>query len=200
MAGSIFILFKTLTDWHISAQILDGSIIIRLVRPLDFQLQMLFLSAGCVLANFVFITIPSICIILLLFHSTISLGVALVFFPISLVLAFVLSFIIDYVTGITSFYTESLWGISITKDVIVSFLSGSLIPIQFFPQDIQNILKLLPFQAIYHIPLTLVTSRSLDLYQCLSMLLTQLLWVLLLFAGSRLFYSKAIQSLSISGG
>ena len=200
LAGSIFVLFKTWTEWYLSNRILNGSIVVELVKPLDLQLQMLFLMAGSVLANLLFIVLPSAVVVALLFFSDLSLGVALAFVPVSLVLAFILSFTIDYMTGIASFYTESLWGISITKDVVVSFLSGALIPLQFFPPDVQTVLSFLPFQAIYHIPLTLVTARSLDLADCLRMVAIQLAWVLVLWAASRLFYGRAVQNLSISGG
>ncbi|HMB22621.1 MAG TPA: ABC-2 family transporter protein, partial [Anaerolineales bacterium] len=98
------------------------------------------------------------------------------------------------------FYTESIWGISITKEIIVTMLSGALIPLQFFPDAVQKILMWLPFQAIYYTPLTLVAKPNLGWETLLPMLGIQLFWVVALFALTRLFYSQAIKVLRISGG
>src|SRR5512140_1677713 len=46
LGSSIFILFKTYSDWIISHRILDGSITVDLFKPIDFQLQMLSHAAG----------------------------------------------------------------------------------------------------------------------------------------------------------
>jgi len=89
--------------------------------------------------------------------------------------------------GLSSFYTESIWGISITKDVVVAALSGALVPINFFPDAIKAVLQVLPFQAIYNTPLQIITSASLTPTDYLRMLAVQLFWVVVLFGASRLF-------------
>jgi ABC-2 type transport system permease protein len=200
LASSLFVLFKTWTDWSISRKILDGSIIVDLIKPLDFQLQMLFRSAGTVLFNLTVITLPSALVLFFVFKAEINLGIGLAFFPVGLFFAFLISFTIDYIVGLSSFYTESLWGISMTKEIITSVLSGALIPLQFFPETALQVLHLLPFQAIYHIPLTMITSPNLRVSDYLRLLATQAFWVAALFVLSRLFYRKAIQVLAVGGG
>jgi len=200
LAGSIFILFKTWVDWAISRRIINGAIIIDLIKPLDFQLQMLFNSAGMALSSLLVITLPSLIFLFLVMRSGFSIGINLAFFPIAVVLAFLISFTLDYTIGLTSFYTESLWGISMTKEIVTSILSGALIPLPFFPEVVQRILKFLPFQAIYHVPLTLVTAQDLDVIDCLELLGTQLIWVIVLFVLSRLWFRRVIRVLTVSGG
>jgi ABC-type uncharacterized transport system permease subunit len=58
----------------------------------------------------------------------------------------------------------------------------------------------LPFQAIYHTPLMMITKpdQGWDVY--IPMLAVQLLWVLALFVATRLFYNQAIKVLRVSGG
>lgn len=200
LAGAIFTLFKTWVDWTISRKIIQGSIIVDLIRPLDFQIQALFLSMGSALASLVFVTLPSVLVVFWVVRTEIGFGVNLLFFPIVLVFAFLLSFLIDYAVGLSSFYTESLWGISMTKDVLISLLSGALIPLQFFPEWARSVLQLLPFQAIYHIPLLIVTTPTMDVRTCVMLLAIQLFWVGVLFVLSRLFYRHAIRVLTVSGG
>jgi ABC-2 type transport system permease protein len=127
-------------------------------------------------------------------------GVGLLLFPISLLLAFLISFSIDYFIGLLAFYSESIWGVSITKEIIVTVLSGALIPLQFFPDAIQNVLYWLPFQAIYHTPLMMITRPGQGLQVFLPMLLVQVVWAITLFVLARLFYNQAIKVLRIAGG
>ncbi|MBN1890042.1 MAG: ABC-2 family transporter protein [Thermoflexales bacterium] len=199
LAGSIFVLFKTWTEWGMSRSIVNGAIVVDLIKPLDYQLQMLSRAAGFALTNLVLITAPSVLVLFLAFGVGISPSIGLVFFPMGLLLAFLISFNLDYIVGLSGFYTESLWGISMTKEIITSLLSGALVPLQFFPEAAQSILRLLPFQAIYHVPLTMVTS-PVDLQACLRLLAVQAFWVVALFALSRLVYNKAVKVLTVNGG
>jgi ABC-2 type transport system permease protein len=200
IAGALFNLFKTWTDWNISRTILNGSIAVDLIKPLDYQLQMLFQSAGMALANFTLITLPSLVVLFFVFRAELALSLGLLFFPLGLVFAFLISFVLDYLVGLTSFYTQSLWGISMTKEVIVSLLSGAMVPLHFFPATAQALLKFLPFQAIYHIPLLLIVSPQLSLGDCAGLLATQGFWVIALFMLSRFFYRRAVTVLTVNGG
>lgn len=200
LAGSLFVLFKTYTDWSISNRVIDGSLITDLIKPLDFQMITLARTAGLTLFNVIMITIPSILVVFLVFRAEMQLGIGLLFFPLALVLAFLISFALDFAVGLTAFYTESLWGISMTKEIVTTLLSGALIPLQFFPEAAQRVLKLLPFQAIYNVPLTMVISPNLGVGYYLENLAVQLFWVALLFLLSRWFYSRAFRVLTVSGG
>ena len=115
-------------------------------------------------------------------------------------LAFLISFSIDYFVGLLAFYSESVWGVSITKEIIISVFSGALIPLQFFPDAIQNVLYWLPFQAIYHTPIMMITRPAQGLNVFLPMILVQLAWATILFFLARLFYNQAIKVLRIAGG
>lgn len=200
LASSIFILFKTYTDWIMSHRILEGSIIVELFKPIDFQLQILSHAAGGALSNFALITVPSLAVVWLVVGNAIPAGPGWLFFLPALVIAFVISFLLDYMVGLSSFYTASLWGISMTKEIIVTLLSGALIPIQFFPEAVQGILKFLPFQAIYNVPLTMISQPTLPLGDYAQMLLVQVLWLVVLWVLSRVFFNRALRVLTVAGG
>jgi ABC-2 type transport system permease protein len=90
--------------------------------------------------------------------------------------------------------------LSTTKEIIITVFSGALIPLQFFPDAIQKILFWLPFQAMFHTPITMVTRPGQGWDVILSMLAVQLFWVIALFLGAKLFYTQAVKVLRISGG
>jgi ABC-2 type transport system permease protein len=200
LAGSIFTMVKTWADWQISYHITSGAIIMDLIKPLDFQLYVLSQTAGFMLFNLTMIALPSALVLFLFFGAEIEVGPGLLFLPGGLFLAFLVSFAIDYIIGLTSFYTESIWGISMTKEIITTLLSGALVPLQFFPDIAQRVLRFLPFQAIYHIPLTMLTSPDLEAGACAGLLGTQVAWVVVLFLLGRLFFTRASRVLMVSGG
>ena len=200
LSGSILIAFKTYTDWSISNHIIDGSIVMDLLKPLDYQAQAFAGSLGFALSQGLLITLPSVLLMLIFFRGGFPIGINLLVFPISLGLAYILSFCLDYVVGLSSFYTQSLWGIAITKDVIVGVLSGALIPLPFFPDGVRQVLQLLPFQAIYSIPLQIATSSDLHPADYLQLLAVQLAWVAVFLILSRLFFRRAIRVLVVNGG
>ena len=200
LGSAIFILLKTYADWYIHYEIREGIIANYLTKPMDFQIYNLFANFGSLLMNLTAITIPTALVMIFVFTVKISFGIGLFLFPISLLLAFLISFSIDYFIGLIGFYSESVWGFSTTKEILVTVFSGALIPLQFFPDAIQKVLYWLPFQAIYHTPLMMVTRPDQGLKVFLPMILIQVAWAILLFFLARLFYNQAIKVLRIAGG
>ena len=200
LGSSIFILFKTYSDWIISHRILEGSITVDLFKPIDFQMQMLSHAAGSALSSVVLITAPALIVVGLVVGRSVTIGVGWLFFVPAVIIAFVISFLLDFVVGLTSFYTSSLWGISMTKEIIVTLLSGALIPIQFFPEGVQAILKVLPFQTIYNVPLTMITQPDRPVGELAGQLLIQVVWLTALWVLSRLFFRRAVRVLTVAGG
>jgi ABC-2 type transport system permease protein len=200
LGSAIFLLLKTYADWIIHYEIREGMIAVYLTKPIDFQLYALAANFGSLLMGLSAVTIPTALILAFVFKIRVPFGVGLFLFPISLLLGFLISFSIDYFVGIMGFYSESVWGLSITKEIIVTVFSGALIPLQFFPEAIREILIWLPFQAIYHTPIMMITKPNLGLDVFLPMILVQLAWAILLFLLARLFYNQAIKVLRIAGG
>lgn len=200
VTSSIYVLFRAWLDWDVSHRIIDGTITTQLTKPLDHQFMMLADALGMILNNGLVITIPSMIVLFGVFGASIPVGWNVVFFCLSLPMACLLSLLIDYAIGLTSFYTESLWGISTTKDIVVLVLSGGLVPLRFFPEGIRNVLAYLPFQAIYHTPAGILTDSSLSVMDYVSMLGIQAIWAVVLLVVSRLFFAQAVKAVTINGG
>jgi ABC-2 type transport system permease protein len=200
LGSAIFILLKTYVDWFLSFEIREGSVASYLIKPIDFGLYNLFFSFGSILMNLAAITVPTLVMLLFVFKVKFTMGPGLILLPLSLFMAFLISFCFDYFIGLLGFYSESIWGLSTVKEIVVTVFSGALIPLQFFPETMQKVLLLLPFQAVYHTPLMMATRPSQGWDVFLNMLLVQLVWVVVLFIGTRLFYNQAIKVLRVSGG
>ncbi len=200
LASTIFVLFTTYVEWGMSREVIEGSMVMHLIKPVDLQLYKLFEALGLVATKIFTVTLPSVLLILLIFKPDIPIGLNLVCFPISLILSYLIMFNVDFMVGLICFYNESTWGMSSAKDSVVLLLSGAVIPINFFPDALKMIVNFLPFQAIYNIPLNTLVSSRLTLNNYLTNILVQLFWIAVLFVINRLFYRKAVKVITVNGG
>ena len=86
------------------------------------------------------------------------------------------------------------------KETVVMLLAGAVIPLPFFPEDIRKVIELLPFQAIYNLPLKILIDKSLTACDYGLILLQQLFWLVVLFIISRLCFKKASKAITVNGG
>ena len=115
-------------------------------------------------------------------------------------MSIMINYSIDYFVGTICLYTESIWGINIMKQVIVLLLSGATIPIAFFPEPFKTIAMYLPFQSIYNAPLTLLLNGSPDIRDVAEILGTQLLWCIVTYIISKLFWKVSLRQITVNGG
>ncbi|MGL6040570.1 MAG: ABC-2 family transporter protein, partial [Deefgea sp.] len=52
-----------------------------------------------------------------------------------------------------------LWGITASKDALVMFLGGALIPLAFFPAAMRDVLSFLPFGHFFNTPVGYITGE-----------------------------------------
>lgn len=199
MATCISSALITNIEWFISSDILTGDIITSLIKPVKLYNLKLFEAMGIAICNFITITLPTIVILFMFYNSYLRIGVNIIFFLISIIISTILVFNIDYIVGLTSFYTESIWGISITKNVIISILAGAVVPISFFPSVLVTVVENSPFYAIYQVPINMLIGNS-NIQEILFSIFIQVSWCLIMFIASKLFTNKAMSNIKINGG
>ncbi|GHO84594.1 ABC transporter permease [Dictyobacter formicarum] len=166
-------------SWRIQERIREGNIIIDLLRPYGYLRSLLAMGVG----NLAF-TIPVAGVTILvaaLFGNLIlpASPVAAVVYLISLLLGFLLSFLFSCLIGFTAFWTFELSGINWLMDMVISFLSGVIVPLWFLPPVVQQISDFLPFQGIGYLPLSIYIGRITGNEMWLA-LIKQLCWVSIL--------------------
>lgn len=200
LAAALMVLMRTWTDWGMNSQIRSGDIIMFFFKPVNYMRFIFADSFGGMLGNFITITIPSFIVIFALFQARIMLSWNILFFLISLVGSCVLSFLFDFIIGTTCFWTQSVWGISAAKDCIISFLSGALVPLQFYPDFLLRAIKWLPFPYMYNLPLTILSASRLDISGWLWGLAIQAAWILLVYAAAFAYFNFSLKKLTVNGG
>ncbi len=200
LAAAMFNFLDTFVVWDIGRSYQSGELVEFLVKPIDYQRFLFFSHAGNCVVSFCITFLPTFVVIYFVTHGSFALGINLVFFAVSLVLALVINFCVDFMVGTICLYTQSIWGVNIMKEVVVSLLSGATIPLAFFPEGLRQIVDLLPFQAIYHTPLHMLTGTDLTVTDYMQGILLQLFWVVAMLCFSKLFWQRSLRIMTINGG
>jgi ABC-type uncharacterized transport system permease subunit len=137
-------------------------------------------------------------VLLLGLKAPASLQAALMFLP-SLVLAFLVSFGLEFLMGMIAVYAIEVRRISWVYFSVVRFFSGQMFPLWIFPPLLAQIAALLPFQAMMNIPLSIYIGR-LEGAQALQAMGIQAAWAAALMLIGRLIWSRAHRKLTVQGG
>lgn len=184
---------------EVDAKIKSGMIGIDLIRPINFFFITLCNTIGNNLFNITFQLVP-LCLIAALFYNTSSLlSMTLLLFPLSIINAFLINFIISYMIGLLGFWYLSIKHFSRLLEDIVRIFGGVWIPLWFFPKIFITISQFLPFQYIYYIPISIYLGK-ISSEKAINMIYIQYLWIALLGTLSYLIWIKARKKLIIQGG
>lgn len=190
-------------DWEIYSAISSGSICYELVRPVDLYGKWFCQSAGNRLAIMVISNLPVFLLALIvpepyrivLPHSSQQI----LLFLVSTVLAFAVVVAFAMLMYVSLFYIISQRGIKIIVTAVTTFLSGSVVPLPFFPEKVLAVVKLLPFAAMQNMPLQIfsgsITGRAAARGVCF-----QMIWFAVFFAAGKLFMRQALSKVVVQGG
>ena len=200
LATALFGFMEMYTVWEIGRNIQSGKIVLDLLKPMEYRRYLFWSYSGTFVTQFFFTFLPTFIIVGIVTHGAVPLGINLLYFVISVVIAVSINYSIDFFVGTICLFTESIWGINIMKQVIVLLLSGATIPIAFFPEPLKTIIYYLPFQSIYDAPLTLLLDENPNPETVLTILGTQLIWCVVMTVLSKLFWKVSLRQITVNGG
>ncbi|KST91462.1 Daunorubicin resistance transmembrane protein [Lactococcus lactis subsp. lactis] len=197
------IVTNTGSSVNIGQEVKDGSISMRLLKPVSFIATYLFEEIGSKMIQIGMLSIPILggLILFQLFHPMIVPlnGLNFLFFLISIFLAYLINFYFNVCFGFAAFVLQNLWGANVMKTSIVAFMSGTLIPLAFFPASIGNILQFFPFASFIYTPVMIYLGKySGD--KLIQVLLLQIFWWIVFYIFSKIIWSIVINKLNIQGG
>lgn len=145
-------------DWNLQMLIRTGKYLTFQLRPIHHRFFALSQKIGHRILGFIFEFLPCFFILEFIFKidlipKNIELAV------ISIIFAFLMNFYVNYCIGMTAFWLVQSQGIRQVYQVVAEILSGSLIPLIFFPETLQKMLFFLPFQYITYVPASVVMGK-----------------------------------------
>ena len=187
----------------IGEEIRDGSISMRLLKPVNTDWSYLFEGLGAAFIKLFVLLLPVLAG-LEIYRSceTGSVQFAVtncLLYLLSLILAYIISFRVNLCFGFMAFYVKNLWGFNILKNSILSFLSGSLIPLAFLPGPVRLVLEYMPFASMSYTPVMLYLGKY-DYNEACLRILIQIIWAAAIFGLSKLIWRGAVRKLAVQGG
>jgi ABC-2 type transport system permease protein len=181
-------------------KIREGQIVVDFYRPITLLGCYLADDLGLMMSSVVNKVLPLFVLASLFFTMPLpkSLIGFILFIP-SCVLSYAILWLLSALVGLTSFWVMELGNMGMVKDSIVRILSGSIVPLWFFPNSIQTISKFLPFQYTYQTPLAIYIGEIRP-WGALQSMVIQFVWISILYLVLNIVWNKAKKKTLIQGG
>ena len=192
----------SISEW-VSEDVVKGTVSMQLIKPIDYRLSLVARALGQMVYRFL---LPAVFIWLgLELYKYFALGIGftpiwnVLLYILSCVLSFLIFVLFDFCVGMVAFFTSYIFGLFMVKEALMSFLTGQLIPLSFFPEVVQRIFDFLPFSSMIYAPVMIYLGK----YQGMELawvFLRQAVWVLLLYGLGTLIWSRVTKRLVVLGG
>lgn len=189
-------------SYAIGKEILDGSVVMRMIKPIDFDMCFLFQELGNKIISFSLIFLPitvGVEVYRFVLNGRLMVSIPmLLLFLLSMVLAYGINFYFNLSYGFLAFFLKNLWGTDIIKGAVVDFLSGATVPLAFMG-GFGYVLQFLPFASLSYTPVMiymgLYSPAQIAFYMGL-----QIVWLVVFALISKLVLKLAMKRLVVHGG
>lgn len=200
VSSMVSVLLTTNVEWRITDSVRKGTIAVDMMRPVNI-FKVFFAENLSGVTALIFQNLLPIFIIgsLIIKLPTPNSVMDAVLFLVSLLLAFLINWYLAVIFGMWAFKVIEMSALIQVKKHLIRLLSGSMIPLWFFPEWLKNILECLPFVYIYQMPISIFVGQ----YTMKSLqkgLLMQLLWVVVLGLTEAYLERCITRSVMIQGG
>lgn len=146
-------------DWNLQMLVRTGKFLTFMLRPMHHRFFALSQKLGHRTLGFFFEFLPCFLIFLLVFGDG-MLPHNIIWTVVSVALAFLMNFYVNYCIGMTAFYMVQANGARAVYQLLAQIFSGALIPLSFFPSAVQRLMMFLPFQYTNYIPAMVWTGNG----------------------------------------
>lgn len=193
-------LLEAKTFNEIREEVRDGKIANYLLLP-AYSLYIYFARTLARSLNTFFIFIIPVVLLILFTQFFVGPASMLYFFLalIMTVIAIFISLFLFTLFGSIAFWTVETGNIIWAFNFIVMLLAGKLIPVQFLPPVIKNIVNLTPFVSLFNLPASIylgkITGNDLIFHFAV-----QSMWLVVLYALLVFVWNKGLRRLELVGG
>lgn len=187
----------------INFDVVKGTVAMNLIKPINYRTSLIFNGIGYSIYRFlmpgVFVWIGLEIYRATALHIPFTGVVNILFFVCSAIMSLMIYLLFDFCFGMIAFFTTYIFGLQMVKSALMSFLTGQLIPLAFFPEVVQKIFDFLPFSSMIYAPVMIYLGKYSG-NQLAFVLARQLLWIVILYALGSLIWKKVTKRLIVLGG
>lgn len=183
--------------------IMDGGIAYELCRPISFYNMWYAKSVAGRMSRAMLRCLPILCVVIFLPKGygltapkdMLHFGL----FLLTLFLGCLVLVAIYMITYMIILYTLSADGVKMLFVSLMEFLTGSIIPLPFFPEKMQRVLELLPFAAMQNVPYR-IYSGNLTGTDMKRAVFLQIFWLIVLTVIGKMLWCRAEKRVVVQGG
>ena len=138
-------------SFEMEDSVLDGSIAVNYTRPMNFPLQLFFTGFGKDLLSILLAGVPILIVALAISHATLS-AFSVAAFVIEVLLAYAIVSVMSFLVGMIALKFVYIASLVEMTWLIILLLGGGVMPLNFFPATIQQVLLMLPFAIVLYVP------------------------------------------------
>ena len=200
VSAAISIILSTNVERRITQSVQKGSIAIDMLRPVNIFGVFFAEDIGALIALVFQNLLPVLAIGCLVARPPVPASpAAFGLFLLSLCMAFFINWLLAVIFGMWSFKVVNMDSLIQVKKHLIRLLSGSIIPIWFFPQGLRSVLELLPFAYLYQLPLDFFIGHY-DTQSAVRGLAVQTFWLIFLWLVFLFLQKRVTRRLLVQGG
>ena len=186
--------------YELALTIRSGDVISDLSKPFDYYGFWLARDAGRAVYHTLFRSVPTLLIGLILFQFALAADpLRWLAFLGSLALAVWISFGMRFLANIAAFWLLDYRGPAMALMFANGLLSGLLVPLNFWPEWAEAVVRMLPFAGLVQIPVDVILGKATGA-ELAAALLFQLGWGVALMLAGRLVLGMAVRKVIVQGG
>jgi ABC-2 type transport system permease protein len=186
--------------WEIEDTIRSGDVVSDLVKPFSYLGYWLARDLGRAAYFLLYRGLPILMIGQLTFGIRWPTSpLTWIALTLSVVLGVTMSFAWRFLLNVVAFWTTDARGIGNLALIVVTVISGLLIPLPYFPDWIRGYLLALPFAGMFQTPSDIFLEHLVG-SALIAAIGLQLFWSVIMLAAAQLALSAAVRRLVVQGG
>ena len=182
-------LIMDFADWNLQMLIQTGKYLTFALRPMHHRFFALSQKIGHRTLGFLFEFLP-VSLIFLFFFDVELWPASWLWTALSVGLAFLMQFYLNYIIGLTGFWLVKTQGVRSVIQLMTSVCSGALFPLVLLPDFLQGVIFFLPFQYTLYVP-SMVFNGAYRLGK-FSMSSSSIVLIQALYVGALLLFSEIL--------
>ncbi|MBR2767986.1 MAG: ABC-2 family transporter protein [Solobacterium sp.] len=200
LSSVLSVLLITNVERRIEKSVEKGTVATDLMKPINLFGVYFAEDIGAVIALVFQNMLPILIIGSLMIRVPVMADVHdLPLFLISVIESFLINWLIAALFGMIAFTAVNIDALIQVKKHLLRLLSGSIIPVWFFPAGAARVLESLPFVYIYQLPLSIYIGRG-TRAEYLRQMGIQSFWLVILAAAFLIAQKKATGKVMVQGG
>lgn len=178
----------------------DGTIATFLLKPYSFINHAMMISISSRIQTILLTIIPVLLLIIIFLNNTILFpnSTQLLALLLFIIIGYILDCLISFSIIATAFFFDQARTLIHLKWILAGIFGGSLLPLNLYPEWMEGISRLLPFQFQFAVPLEIYLGLKTG-NEIIIAIISSLIWIGILYVGVNKYWNLALKRFTAVG-